>query len=96
MGKTELAVRLVEYYKRDGVEAEIINADSRQIYKGMDIGTAKPSLDQQKRAKHHLLDVVNPDEVLGLAEYLRLVNQILKECMILNILPILVGGSGQF
>lgn len=96
MGKTELAVRLVEFYRRDGVEAEIINADSRQIYKGMDIGTAKPSLDQQKRAKHHLLDVVNPDEVLGLAEYLRLVNQILKECKILNILPILVGGTGQY
>lgn len=96
VGKTELVVRLVEYFKKDGVVAEIINADSRQIYKGMDIGTAKPSLEQQQCAKHHLLDVVNPDEVLGLAEYLRLVNQILKECKILNILPIIVGGTGQY
>ncbi len=96
VGKTELAIQLVEKLEKDGLAAEIINADSRQIYQGMDIGTAKPTPHQQLRAKHHLLDVVKPDEVLGLAEYLRLVRETLAEMELRGVMPILVGGSGQY
>lgn len=96
VGKTELAIQLVERLERDGSAAEIINADSRQIYRGMDIGTAKPTSQQRQRAKHHLLDVVKPDEVLGLAEYLRLVRKTLVEMNLRAVIPILVGGTGQY
>ena len=66
-GKTRLAI---EVAKR--VQGEIISADSRQIYRYMDIGTAKPTFEQQGAVKHHLIDVVNPDENLSLAEYQKL------------------------
>src|SRR5688572_28689890 len=56
-GKTALAIELAERY-----DGEIICADSRTVYRGMDIGTAKPTAEQQNRVKHHVLDVVSPDE----------------------------------
>jgi tRNA dimethylallyltransferase len=61
-GKTDLAVDLAE-----SLGGEIISADSRQVYRGMDIGTAKATPQQQARVPHHLLDVVNPDQALALA-----------------------------
>lgn len=96
VGKTGLAIALVECLQRMGIPAEIISADSRQIFRGMDIGTAKPSAQQRRRARHHLLDVVAPDETLGLAEYLRLAKACLDDCERRGTLPILVGGTGQY
>ena len=67
VGKTDLSMRLAE-----SLEGEIIGADSRQVYRHMDVGTAKPSLKARASVPHHLVDVVDPDEQFGLATYLRL------------------------
>ena len=64
VGKTELAIQLAEQ-----LNGEIISADSRLFYRGMDIGTAKPSLEEMARVPHHLIDIVNPDETLSLAVF---------------------------
>lgn len=95
-GKTVLAVALVERLRLLGIAAEIISADSRQLYRGMDIGTAKPNAEQRRQAPHHLLDVAAPDETLGLAEYLRLAKACVADCQQRGALPILVGGTGQY
>jgi tRNA dimethylallyltransferase len=90
-GKTPLAVRLAER-----IGGEIINADSRQVYHGMDIGTAKPSSDERSRVPHHLLDVAEPDEAFSLARYLDLANDALADCWSRGKQPLLVGGTGQY
>ncbi|MCC7117665.1 MAG: AAA family ATPase, partial [Anaerolineales bacterium] len=64
VGKTELAIQLAE-----ALGGEIISADSRLFYRGMDIGTAKPSQTELARVPHHLIDIVNPDETLSLAVF---------------------------
>src|SRR5450830_876597 len=63
-GKSELALRLAH-----ALDAEIISADSMQIYRGLDIGTAKPSKDQQAEIHHHLIDVANPDQLFSAADF---------------------------
>ncbi len=90
-GKTDLSLRLAP--ARDG---EVISADSRQIYRGMDIGTAKPTPAERARVPHHLLDVVDPDQVLTLAEYQRLAYACIAEIQARGRLPFLVGGTGQY
>src|SRR3990170_3361706 len=64
VGKTEIAIQLAE--RLDG---EILSADARLFYRGMDIGTAKPSLAERARVPHYLIDIVNPDETLSLAVF---------------------------
>ena len=90
-GKTSLAVAL-----GNRVLAEIVGADSRQVYRGMDIGTAKPTAAEQSLVRHHLLDVVNPDETLGLAEYLRLARVSIADVRSRGSTPMLVRGSAQY
>lgn len=90
-GKTGLALQLAETFG-----GEIIGADSRQIYRGLDIGSAKPTPPQQARAPHHLIDVVEPDETLSLAEYLSLAQAAIAETAARGHLPLLVGGTGQY
>jgi tRNA dimethylallyltransferase len=90
-GKTDLAVDLAE-----SLGGEIISADSRQVYRGMDIGTAKATSQQRARVPHHLLDVVNPDEVLTLADYQRLAFAAIAGVHSRGCLPLLVGGSGLY
>ncbi|HVP37317.1 MAG TPA: isopentenyl transferase family protein, partial [Terriglobales bacterium] len=63
-GKTKVSLQIA-----DILEGEIISADSRQIYRFMDIGTAKPDLEERKRIPHHLIDIVNPDEYFSAADY---------------------------
>jgi tRNA dimethylallyltransferase len=75
---------------------EIVNADSRQVYRGMDIGTAKPTPEEQRRARHHLIDVVNPDEPFSLATFLDLANAAIDGITARGRLPILCGGTGQY
>src|SRR6185295_13185923 len=78
------------------IQGEIISADSRQIYRFMDIGTAKPTAEQQVAVPHHLIDVVNPDENLSLAEYQKLARAAIDSVHSKGSIPLLVGGTGQY
>ncbi|MCK4832923.1 MAG: tRNA (adenosine(37)-N6)-dimethylallyltransferase MiaA, partial [Anaerolineales bacterium] len=88
-GKTELSLELAE-----SVDGEIISADSRLVYRGMDIGTAKPTLAQRTRVPHHLIDIVDPDDVLTLAQYQRRAYASIDAVTGRGRQPILVGGTG--
>jgi tRNA dimethylallyltransferase len=90
-GKTALAIALAER-----LGGEIVNADSRQIYRGMDIGTAKPSVEDRQRVPHHLFDLIEPDQPFSLADYLRLARETIAEIASRERLPLLVGGSGLY
>ena len=90
-GKTDLAIALAA-----ALGGEIISADSRQIYRGMDIGTAKATPEQRARVPHHLLDVVDPDQVLTLAEYQRMAFDAIACVQTRGLVPILAGGTGQY
>jgi len=91
VGKTATAIRLCRAF-----EGEIISADSRQIYRGLDIGTAKPMPDEQAAAVHHLIDVVDPDRVLGLAEYQEMAYLAINDVLSRDKVAFLVGGTGQW
>lgn len=91
VGKTELAIQLAQ--KLNG---EIVSADSRLFYRGMDIGTAKPTRDEQARAPHHLIDIANPDEILSLAVFQQKAQEAIADIHARNKLPFLVGGTGQY
>ncbi len=91
VGKSALAIKLAEEFR-----GEIVSADSRQVYRGMDIGTAKPSLDERRRIPHHLLDRVNPDEPFTLAQYQKLAYTAIAEIHARGKVPFLVGGSGLY
>ena len=90
-GKTELAIAIATE-----LGGEIISADSRQIYRGMDVGTAKATPAQQAAVPHYLLDVVNPDQVITLAEYQRLAFACIADVQARGRVPFLVGGTGQY
>ena len=75
---------------------EIINADSRQVYRHMDIGTAKPSPHEQQQAPHHLLDILEPDQNFDLSTFLSLARGAIPEIHTRKRLPIVVGGTGQY
>ena len=74
VGKTQLSLNLVHQF-----DGEIISADSRLFYRGLDIGTAKPTLEERKRVKHHLIDIANPDETLSLAVFQQAVYRITRQ-----------------
>lgn len=91
VGKTELAIQLAE--RLDG---EIVSADSRLFYRGMDIGTAKPSRQEMERVPHHLIDIAEPDEILSLAVFQKMAHEIIEDIHTRKKLPFLVGGTGQY
>lgn len=91
VGKTALSLHLAQTQN-----GEIISADSRLFYKGMDIGTAKPSLTEQSLAPHHLIDICNPDETCTLGQYQKLAYETIDTVLANGRLPILVGGTGQY
>ncbi len=91
VGKTDLAIRMAQ-----ALNGEIVSADSRQIYREMDIGTAKPTQEQREQAVHHLIDVVAPDEDLSLARYQRLAYDAIDAIHKKSQMPLLVGGTGQY
>jgi len=91
VGKTKLAVSLSLRFS-----GEIINADSRQVYRYMDIGTAKPTLEERAQAPHHLLDILDPDEDFGLGSFLSLANSSILRIDSREHLPMAVGGTGQY
>lgn len=91
VGKSDLAVKLAQ-----NIPAEIINADAMQLYKGMDIGTAKISEKIRNEIKHHLIDVLNPSQEASVSVYQKKARAIIKEIQEKNRTPILVGGSGLY
>jgi len=90
-GKSQLALNLAQNF-----QGEIINADSRQVYRYMDIGTAKPTSAELSLIRHHLVDLINPDESFSLAIYQRLAFEAIEDIQQRNKLPLLVGGSGLY
>lgn len=91
VGKTETAVQLALR-----LSGEIISADSRLFYRGMDIGTAKPSLEERQGVPHYLIDIADPEETLSLAVFQRLARQAISDVNERGRLPFLVGGTGQY
>ena len=91
VGKTGLAVQLAE-----ALGGEIVGADSRQIYRYMDIGTAKPTPAERARVPHHMVDIVEPDDFLTLARYQQMTYQAIDDIHQRGRLPLLVGGTGQY
>jgi tRNA dimethylallyltransferase len=91
VGKTSVALDLAEK-----IDAEIVVADSMQIYRGLDIGTAKPSLEERKRVPHHMLDLVDPLTGFNVAQFVNLAQNTLKEIQSRSHIPLVVGGTGLY
>jgi len=89
--KTEVGILLAEM-----LGGEIISADSMQVYRGLDIGTAKPTAEQRRRVPHHLIDIIDPDQPFSVAAYQELADQALDDIAGRGKLPVLVGGSGLY
>lgn len=90
-GKSALGLKLAKKYN-----GEIICADSRTVYKGLDIGTAKPTKAEQALVRHHLLDVVEPDETFTAFDFQKLANKAIADISARGNLPIMVGGTGLY
>jgi tRNA dimethylallyltransferase len=90
-GKSALAMEVAER-----LNCEIVNADSRQFYRGMDLGTAKPSAEDRARVPHHLIDVRQPDEALDVAEFAQLARDAIEGIAARGRNPLVVGGSGLY
>lgn len=91
VGKTELSLQLAER-----LEMQIVSADSRLLYRGMDIGTAKPSAEEQARVPHHLVDVADPDETWSLAIFQKAAHAAIVSINLGGSTALLVGGTGQY
>jgi tRNA dimethylallyltransferase len=91
VGKSRLALRLAQ-----ALNGEIVSADSRQVYRYMDIGTAKPTPRERAAVPHHLIDIVNPDEDFSLAQYQQLACKAIEDVNQRHKLALLVGGSGLY
>lgn len=90
-GKTSLAVELCKHYG-----AEAVSCDSMQIYKGMDIATAKPTVDEMQGVPHHLIGFVNPDEPFSVAKYCELAKDVISDINRRGKKTVLVGGTGLY
>ena len=91
IGKTQLAIYIAEQFS-----GEIINTDSRQVYRYMDIGTAKPSISDRTRVPHHMIDINLPDNDFSLGEFIKLANVSIEHITARGNLPIVCGGTGQY
>jgi tRNA dimethylallyltransferase len=90
-GKTALSLHLAK-----ALAGEVVSADSRLFYRGMDIGTAKPTPEERARVPHHLIDIADPDETVGLAEFQEQASAAIAGVQSRGRLPLLVGGTGQY
>lgn len=90
-GKTSTAIELAET-----VSGEIVGADSMQVYRYMDIGTAKPTADEQACVPHHMIDIVDPDEHFDARKYAEMAHEIIMELFTRGITPLVVGGTGLY
>ena len=91
VGKTELSIRVAEEFG-----GQIVSADSMQVYRYMDIGTAKPSREERARVPHHMIDVADPDDEFSAGRYARMARKIIADLHGNGILPIMVGGTGLY
>src|SRR5262245_19738744 len=91
VGKSEISLLLGEK-----LSGEIISVDSMQVYRGMDIGTAKPSAEQRARVTHHLIDVIGVTETFDAAQFVRLARQAMADIQARGHIPILCGGTGLY
>ena len=91
VGKSRVAIELAA-----ALRAEIVSADSRLIYRGMDIGTAKPSREERRRVPHHLIDVAEPEENWSLARFKQAAEAAIREIQARGRIPLLVGGTGLY
>ncbi len=91
VGKTEVSIRLAER-----IGGEIVSSDSRLFYRGMDIGTAKPSVKEISSVPHHLIDIADPDEVWSLGKFKREALAVIASIHACKKVPLLVGGTGQY
>ncbi|WP_017605078.1 tRNA (adenosine(37)-N6)-dimethylallyltransferase MiaA [Nocardiopsis alkaliphila] len=97
VGKSDLAVDLAEWLEeRTGRRGEVINADSMQLYRGMDIGTAKLTEAERRSVPHHLLDVWEVHEPADVASYQTMARERVEDCADRDVIPVLVGGSGLY
>ena len=90
-GKTAMAVEICKKY-----DGEVVTADSMQVYKFMDIGTAKPTVDEMQGIKHHMIDLVEPTENYSLADYVKEAKTVIEEIHSRGKLPVLAGGTGLY
>jgi tRNA dimethylallyltransferase len=95
-GKTELAIRLAEWIAAQGRLAEIISADSRQVFRGLDIGTAKVSATERARVPHHGIDLVDPDQPFSVADFVRHTRTAIAGIAERDSVAILAGGTGLY
>ena len=91
-GKTSIAIELSKRIPN----SEILSVDSRQFYRGMDIGTAKPTLEEQAQVRHHFIDIADPTRGINAGEYARRAREIIRGLHQRDAVPILVGGSGMY
>jgi tRNA dimethylallyltransferase len=92
-GKTNFSLRVAQELRRHGRQAEIVNADSRQLYRHLDIGTAKIRSEEMQRIPHHLLSVLDPKEEVTIAWYKQRAVRVIREILARSNVPLLVGGS---
>ncbi len=90
-GKSDLGIKLAQKFN-----GEVVSADSRQVYKGMDIGTGKISKKEQKLVKHYLLNVANPKKVFTVSDFKKLGERSIKKILVKNKVPFIVGGTGFY
>lgn len=90
-GKSSLAMELAKK-----LNTEIISCDSMQVYREMNIGTAKPSIEDMKSVKHYMIDIINPDEEFNVVKYVSIVNPLIEDILSRNKIPIIVGGTGLY
>lgn len=90
-GKTALSIALAKQ-----LDTEIISSDSMQIYRGMDIGTAKPTIEEQQAVPHHMIDILDPSESFSVARYIELADACAEKLLSVGKIPIVVGGTGLY
>ena len=95
-GKSALALEFAEALARARVPVEIVSADAMMVYRGMDVGTAKPTAEERAETTHHLIDVVGPDESFSVADFVRLAERAIGEVRARGALPLVVGGTGFY
>lgn len=91
VGKTKFAIKLADEF-----DGEIVSCDSMQLYKYMDIGSAKPTPEEMEQARHHLVDMIDPREEFSVAEYQRLAKQAISDIFSRGKLPVISGGTGLY
>ena len=95
-GKSGLAVALAHAYAARGEQAEVVNADSMLVYRGMDVGTAKPSARERAGVVHHLVDVLDVTQTATVAQFQSMARAAVADCRARGVVPILVGGSALY